>query len=174
MSKQGALENIKFVKDWFLTRQTSKVDLTEVECLSKDAGYESNILKEIRFKPQNPTELQAEFWFADDGLIGFGIERQQRVAKLVGIKLQSLRFAGGKEPSPMSNETLRTLLTLVADGKISISMLHIPIVGLVSTRLIVGENERHMLEASGFTGVDKYFTTRVNPIAKLLKFDRWT
>lgn len=164
------------LNEWFQNRGFKHVSLTEVVNPTKDSSYELNVVCELKFQPDNARALSFEVWICDCGSIGFGIDRRTRIASLLGFSSKSKMFAGGKEPTRLSDDVLISILNLVADGRVGLSYIALPIVGLLSMWIVLDQEQIDELSRSNINHADYNFSShqKWNPFCRILRFERWS
>lgn len=162
------------IKSWGNKEAFREVSIKEIETPEVDPNYESRISKEIKFEPKNPKALQLEFWIADNGFVGFGVDRLNRVAGIQGIQSESKRFVAGREPSCISLQVLEKIFTLVANGRVEVAIVSVPLFGIVSSSLIISQEDLISLKKLGFQSVESHFKTHASSFARRIKFEPWT
>lgn len=61
-----------------------------------------------------------------------------------------LRFAAGHEPCEVTREGLLAALTVVADGRVAISAVVLPLLGLVKTKAVFLSDTDEFLASQGY------------------------
>ena len=146
------IENIgQFLGRWFATRRTAGITFRETSTPIHDPNAEYEVVYEAIFEPNALDQLRLEIWATAQGDLAIGLETRERVARRLRGKYQSKRFVAGHEPVSIPESGLLKLLDVVATGRLSISAVSIPFLGLVSTRAIAPDDVIRELSDSGYT-----------------------
>lgn len=177
-SKRLTSQRVKTIlAEWFAMRRPSAVEFKE-ESAPKNSPHEDDysIVYESVFLPEALDQARVEIWVTDDGNVAIGFEKQDRIARRLGVKGGSDRFAAGHEPCAMTEAGLLSLLDRIADGEIAILATVLPLVGLTSTKAVVTDDNLKMLSSKGYTPID--WLSDISPAEflnkdDLLRFRRW-
>ncbi|MBL7687196.1 MAG: hypothetical protein JNJ49_04125 [Bdellovibrionaceae bacterium] len=164
------------INEWFKSRGFKHVSIAELNNPIKDSSYESNIVRELKFQPDNMRALSIEVWICDNGSLGFGIDRRARVANILGFSSQSKQFAGGKEPVALTTEALIAILNLVADGHVGMSYVALPYLGALSICPNLDQKHIEELAKSDILYADYNFKSlqKWNLLRRTIQFEPWT
>jgi len=114
-----------------------------------DPQDDYRIVYEAVLEPASEDRMRIEIWLTDAARIAIGIETKRRLAHRLGLRALRSDFAAGHEPQSVSQESLRELLGIVANGFIGIRFLKLFGV-LVRSHAVTSEINYSMLANRGY------------------------
>lgn len=167
-------EIIKQIESWFSRRNPVHVKLIRNDQPPRDPNDDYRVVFEIVFQPEDCRRARIELWLTDVGYIGLGIEQRRRVARALGLKSTSPRFAGGFEPMDVPYQAIEKFLDLVADGRFAMRYVVVPFIGVLYTKPSVEAVELKKLREIGFPA-SSYLAAIESPLvlSKTLRYESW-
>ena len=138
------------LSEWFSRRRTTGIRFIENTQPKCDPYEDYTVLYAVSFEPDSLEKAMAEVWLTTEGKIAIGLEKRSRIAQRLHVKNRREGFAAGHEPSFVSQDGLLALLTIIADGKISISASCLPIWGLAKTRAVISSEVSEALASQDY------------------------
>lgn len=164
------------VKNWLAEHAYQSIELVENFKPENDEHADYKVLYEAQFRPPSLDKVYIEIWLAENGKLGVGIERYERVAKRMKIRSRKKQFVGGFEPSSCcSADDMFSILSLAAAGRFFIKVYSIPNICVLHLQLVI-DHEGYLLFNNIFN--DQLFwlkkkTSQDPVLGRLLTYDAW-
>ncbi len=174
-SDNAAEKTYEKIVGWFKTRQINGVKLVDKKHPKRDVDSSYEVAYEIVFEPADSNKIRLEIWITKQGNVGIGYDRVDRVASKLGVSSRSSGFAGGFEPLSMPETALESLLNFVADGRVAIQAVVLPILGVVSAKPSISADDLQKLKNLNFTLAGQWFAKLEGPtpFTKIVKYQPW-
>jgi len=143
----------RLLHEWLREKRVSTVNFRERTDLTPDPNSRYALAYEAVFEPASLEQARVEVWLTADGQAAVGFETWSRIARRLGVKGESGRFAAGHEPHRMTSSGLLSLLDKVADAQIGLSTIVLPVIGLSSVTAVIGRDALESLVVDGYQPV---------------------
>ena len=105
-------------------------------------GQDYVVAYEARFLPTGTQSLKLEFWITPDGLCAVGVGTFGDLASRIGVGCYCReRFIGGNEPKCLTLFDVSWIFEAVRCGRLKVTFLKLPVLGLVSVRICLSQGE---------------------------------
>ncbi|GEM_PF-7130627 len=167
-------ELIKQIELWFRKRNPKHVKMLRNDQPSQDPDDDYQVVFEIVFEPHDSRRARIELWLTESGNIGLGIEQRRRVARALDLQSTSPRFAGGFEPMKVPYQAIEKFLDLVADGRLAMRYVVVPLFGILYSMPSLQLAEIENLKEIGFPVSDCLMTAESpHVLTKTLRYEPW-
>ena len=169
------LKHETLIRQWFDSGNFQNVRLEIKDTSGNIPTDDYFVVKELTFEPNRLDQLWLQFYFAEGGAVGIGLENTSRISKRIGLPLsQRLVFVRGCEPLEIDPEKLIELLHAASSAAFNLRLLILPVFGLIAGDLEAirprESSSWNFLEYRYGNGLSKIFP---DYFKKELKYEVW-